>query len=129
MALVLEYSPLPPPSPWPRRCRAAMASCIPSSAAVISVGVLSTAAMRWFQAREGRTVLQGPPNGEYYEAWVGGVPYLVLAGLLVAVWCRTAWRAGRGDRLPVAFLAALPTLCLWCVGMLWIIRNGEIAFP
>jgi hypothetical protein len=129
MAAVLDYSPPAPRSPWPRRLWAALVSCVPGSAAVVAAGLLSTAAMRYFQAREGRSVLTGPPDGRYYQMWVGVIPLLLATSLLAVVWCRAVWRCRRGDRLPVAVIAALLHGCLWCLANIWIIHNGEIAFP
>jgi hypothetical protein len=126
---VLDYAPPAPPPAWYRRLRAAFPPVAPGVASVAAAGILSTASMRHFQSATGRTVLTGPPDGHYYQAWVGLVPMLLATALLAALWLRTVWRCGRGDRLAVGILSAAPLGALWCAAGLWVARNGEIAFP
>jgi hypothetical protein len=129
MAQMLDYAPPPAPSPWSRYFAATLGACVHGLEAVIATGVLSTVAMRWLQAREGRPVLTGPPNGRYYELIIAVIPSLLATVLLAVAWGRAVRRSAPADRLPVAVVAAVPLAGLWCAIMLWIIRNGEIAFP
>src|SRR5436190_10961443 len=107
MTHVLDYAPLPPASPWRRRWRAAAIACVPGAASVVEAGVLSTAAMKSFHWREDLTVLNGSPDEDYFQLWIEMIPFLLATGLLAVTWFWAVQRSGRGDRLPVALVAAV----------------------
>ena len=129
MAGPLDYAPPSPLLSWPGLLRAAFTACVPGSAAVLAAGVVSTVSMRYFQAREGRPVLQGAPHQPYYQLWIGLIPLVIATALLAAAWWWAVWRCPPRDRMVVGVLAAWLQAGLWCVAAFWILYNGEIAFP
>jgi hypothetical protein len=76
-----------------------------------------------FQATTGRTVLTGPPDGRYFELWVGGIPMALVTTLLASIWVWTVYRSPRCDRLVVALSSACPLACLWFVSAWWVVRK------
>src|SRR4051812_31795831 len=120
MAQPLNYA--PPPTMWAHSCRVALRSCIPATAIAIASGTLSTAALRRFQAREGRGWLAGLPKAAHYQFWVESVPSYLLIGLLAAIWLWTLWRC-RGGRLAVASVTLVLFGILVVLSMFWIASN------
>ena len=125
----LEYEVPSTKTRW--RCVAAPAlfGFVASAVIALGAGTASTLAKWIFQARVGRTPLQGLPNTPRYQFLIEELPFWAGTGLLACLFLWSLWRIfARGDR--VGFMVTAAAACVAWWAMVFVVAGNSFdAFP
>jgi hypothetical protein len=125
----LEYEVPSTKTRWRCVTHSALFGSVASAVIAFGAGTASTLAKWIFQARVGRTPLQGLPDTPRYQLLIEELPFWGGTSLLTCLFLWSLWRIfARGDRVGFMVTAAAACAAWWTIVFV-VAGNSFEAFP